>query len=234
MPSSYGLALRAYNGANKVLARHVLPIAVRFDREKFDLQALGQGDGAWVIPSNLIGRGSICYCVGVGTDISFDIQLAARGASVFCFDPTPRSIEYMRTCEYDRDRITFFPIGIWRENTELKFFSPMNSQHVNYSTRNIHGTSEYFTADCRRLTTVMAQLGHDHIDLLKLDIEGSWYEVIQDVIETKIPIKVLCVEFDSPTNVAKALRIISALQRAGFVPAHKVRDNFLFVNKALI
>lgn len=231
MASVQGLALRTYNGVNKELARHLVPQIVKFRSKDWTLQGLGRGDGAWVVPIDLIGPGSICYCVGVGADISFDVELAKRGANVFCFDPTPRSIEYMKHAEYDRERITFKPIGVWRENAELKFYAPMTSTSVNYSTRNIHGTSEYFVADCRRLIDVMKQLGHDRLDLLKLDIEGSWYEVLQDVIELKIPIKVLCVEFDTPTSVFKALRMIRALGQAGFAPVHKQRDNFLFVNE---
>ncbi len=234
MPSVHGVTTRAYNGVHKVLARHIVPQVIEFRSKGMKLEALGQGEGIWIIPTDYIHRNSICYCVGVGVNISLDIELARRGAKVFCFDPTPRSIEYMRTLDYDHDRITFTPIGIWRENKQLKFYAPMNLEHANFSTRNIHGTSEYFIADCRRLIDVMKQLGHDHIDLLKLDIEGSWYEVLQDVIESKIPIKVLCVEFNSPTSLVKSIRMINMLRQSGFVPVHKNQDNFLFVNKAQI
>jgi FkbM family methyltransferase len=217
---------------NKVLARHIVPQVIEFRADGMKLEGLGKGDGTWVIPTDYIHRDSICYCVGVGVDVSFDIELARRGARVFCFDPTPRSIEYMNSLEYDHERIKFMPIGIWRKNEKLKFYAPMNLEHANFSTRNIHGTSEYFIADCRRLTDVMKQLGHDHIDLLKLDIEGSWYEVLQDVIESKIPIKILCVEFDTPTSLVKSMRMINMLRQSGFLPVHKHRDNFLFVNKS--
>ncbi len=133
MASVQGLALRTYNGVNKELARHLVPQIVKFRSKDWTLQGLGRGDGAWVVPIDLIGPGSICYCVGVGADISFDVELAKRGANVFCFDPTPRSIEYMKHAEYDRERITFKPIGVWRENAELKFYAPMTSTSVNYS-----------------------------------------------------------------------------------------------------
>jgi FkbM family methyltransferase len=234
MPSTRGLALRAYNGFNKLLARPLLPAIVPFRPHGLTLKPLGRGDGTWVVPVDLIHRDSVCYCVGVGVDISFDMELAARGAKVFCFDPTPRSIEFMRNLDYDRERINFEPIGIWRENAQLKFYAPMNPDHPNYSTSDIHGTSSFFLADCRRLTDVMRRLGHDHLDLLKLDIEGSWYEVLEDVLDSKIGISILCVEFDTPTSLLKVTRMIRALRQAGFVPVNKQRDNYLFVNKSVI
>ena len=49
----------------------------------------------------------------------------------------------------------------------------MNLRRPNYWTRDIHGTSRYVTAEFHRLKDIMDKLGHDRIDLLKLDIEGS-------------------------------------------------------------
>lgn len=100
--------------------------------------------------------------------------------------------------------------------------------------RDIHGTSKYFLADCRRLADVMREFGHERLDLLKLDIEGSWYEVLEDVITSKIAISVLCVEFDTPTSLFKARRMIRHLRKAGFIPVHREKDNFLFVNTTLM
>lgn len=40
-----------------------------------DLQEIGTKYGGWVIPVNLLNENSICYCVGCGEDISFDLGL---------------------------------------------------------------------------------------------------------------------------------------------------------------
>ena len=34
----------------------------------------------------------------------------------------------------------------------------------------------------------MGELGHDRIDLLKMDIEGAEYEVIRDVVESGVDV----------------------------------------------
>jgi FkbM family methyltransferase len=234
MPSIHGILRRTYNGLNKVIARRLLRQFATFRQEGLQLDGLGRGDGTWVVPANLIQKDAVCYCVGVGDDATFDMALADRGARVFSFDPTPRAIRYMQNLDFNHERITFMPLGIWNENKKLKFFAPMNRDHVNLSVRDIHGTGEYFEVDCRRLRDVMGEFGHDHLDLLKLDIEGAWFEVLQDVVKERIPVSILCVEFDSPTSLVKSLRIIRELKKIGLQLVHQDRDNFLFLKDDLI
>lgn len=40
----------------------------------------------------------------------------------------------------------------------------------------------------KSLTTVMGELGHNHIDLLKLDIEGSEYSLLESMLGKENPI----------------------------------------------
>ncbi|MHC4990640.1 MAG: hypothetical protein ACYTGC_06630, partial [Planctomycetota bacterium] len=44
-------------------------------RGRSDLRRLGSGTGAWVVPTSLVDRESVCYCAGVGEDISSDRAL---------------------------------------------------------------------------------------------------------------------------------------------------------------
>jgi hypothetical protein len=41
----------------------------------------------------------------------------------------------------------------------------------------------------------MSKLNHDHIDLLKMDIEGAEYAVLADILNSGIKIKQLLIEF---------------------------------------
>jgi len=47
----------------------------------------------------------------------------------------------------------------------------------------------------KRLKDVMNELSHDHVSLLKMDIEGAEYDVIEDIIKEKLNIKQIIVEF---------------------------------------
>ena len=41
----------------------------------------------------------------------------------------------------------------------------------------------------------MESLSHNHIDILKMDIEGAEYDVIDDILSSNIAIKQILVEF---------------------------------------
>ena len=54
--------------------------------------SLGTVYGGWKIPDGILGRDSICYCVGAGGDVSFDLELISRyGVVVRCFDPVAKN-----------------------------------------------------------------------------------------------------------------------------------------------
>jgi hypothetical protein len=70
----------------------------------------------------------------------------------------------------------------------------------------------------------MKQLGHTKVDLLKLDIEGAEYKVLNSLVEDALQVEVLCVEYDeyfhgSPGFVDRIRSSLQNLIRAGFVIA---------------
>ena len=59
---------------------------------------LGRPGAAFRVCPSAISRDSVVYSFGAGEDISFDIELIRRfGVSVHSFDPTPKSIAWLRT-----------------------------------------------------------------------------------------------------------------------------------------
>src|SRR5437867_11219048 len=59
---------------------------------------VGSDLGGWYIPTHLLNSNAVCYCVGAGEDISFDLELVGRyGCSVFTFDPTPRALKHLNS-----------------------------------------------------------------------------------------------------------------------------------------
>jgi len=176
---------------------------------------LGNHLASWTIPSNLLSKDSICYFIGAGEDISFDIEVANRYQSqVFTFDPTPKAIAHFERLkdalssnnlikELGKETLnylTFKPIGVWKENTKLKFFSPENPNHVSHSVVNLQNTSTYFEAEVKTIKSIMKEMEHDKVDIIKIDIEGAEYEVLKSIIQEQVFPKVLCIEFDEVFN----------------------------------
>lgn len=165
--------------------------------QRNDLVHLGSVYGGWVIPASLFSAKSVCYCVGCGEDITFDLALIERfGCQVYGFDPTPRAIQHVNKVAGKNPLYRFSDIGLWDRADTLKFFVPSNPQHVSHSLVNLQGTSDYLEVRVDRLATVMKGLRHERIDLLKLDIEGAEYKVLGAMLEDKLDVGVLCIEFD--------------------------------------
>jgi FkbM family methyltransferase len=166
-----------------------------------DLRQIGTDYGGWVVPFRLLNRNPVCYCVGCGEDISFDLGLIDEfGCHVYGFDPTPRAIKYVREHAKQYDKYHFSDFGIWDKEDILIFYAPRNPEHVSHSILNLQKTEDYFEAKVERLSSVMQRNGHDKLDLLKLDIEGAEYQVIDSIIEDKLNIMILCVEYDERYN----------------------------------
>lgn len=207
-------------GFREVLQR-TLPI-----RGRADLEKLGSEYGGWHVPMSLVRPGWVCYCAGVGEDATFDFALAGRlGCDVHAFDPTPRSIAYAESA-HAPPGFSFHPVGVWWREETLRFYAPHNPEFVSHSVKKLWHSNEYFEARCRSVAQLMSDLGHDRVDLLKLDIEGAETEVIGHCLDEGILPQVLCVEFDQPIRI---LRTVRSLSRAGYDLVHIERWNYTFV-----
>jgi FkbM family methyltransferase len=186
-----------------------------------------------LIPENWISPNSVCYCAGVGEDIRFDRYLVENlGAQVWAFDPTPRAINYMSQCEYDRTRLHFLPVGLWCEDATLRFYAPKNSAHVSHSVMGSQGSDNGFEAPCLSLRSVMLQLGHDRLDLLKLNIEGAEHVVLQSAIDSRILPNVICLTYEGSGAFRKAHVWTRRLRQEGYELLGRKAWFFTYIRKS--
>ncbi|MDH5402426.1 MAG: FkbM family methyltransferase [Candidatus Heimdallarchaeota archaeon] len=178
------------------------------------LTYLGTKYGGWFVPLNLLNQDSICYSFGIGEDVSFDISLIEQiNCYVYGFDPTPRSIEFVHAQFSTKfPKFIFHPIGIWSADEEMKFYEPKISEHVSHSITNLQNTKNYFIANCKKLSTIMKELNHSSINLLKMDVEGAEMFVIPNIIEESIQIDIINVELDRPFSFRKVLKLIKQME----------------------
>lgn len=185
------------------------------------LLRLGTFYGGWLIPVDSgLSSDSVCYTAGAGEDISFDCALAERfHCLVRIIDPTPRAIQHFLQLEnavrtgtafpvnnstsnhYSIssaafERLHFLPVGLAGQDADFKFFYPRNPAHVSCSIANLQKTHDYFTAKCLRLSSIMEMQGDVSIDMLKMDIEGAEYGVLEDILGARSMPRLLLIEFD--------------------------------------
>lgn len=147
---------------------------------------------------DLLNKDSIIYAFGVSRHIETEEKLAERiDCKVYLFDPTPPAIEFMQSRAPD-PKLIFSPIGIWVKNGPIKFYVDRHKLMRNFSVVNIYGTADYLEAECYTLPDIMKMNGHPHLDVLKMDIEGSALPVLLHMLEH--------------TNI-RPVQIVGALER---------------------
>lgn len=157
---------------------------------------VGSDYGGWPVLPDRLGPESVVYSFGVGEDVSFDLALIARfGVRVHAFDPTPRSRAWIERQALP-ERFTFHPVGIAAHDGTARFHAPTIQDHVSYSVLDeAHVQGETVEAPVRRLATLADELGHERVDVLKLDVEGAEYEVLDDLMDADVAIGQLLIEF---------------------------------------
>lgn len=181
----------------------------------------GNTYGGFYICPDLLNKDSIVYSFGIGEDISFDKALIDQHhCLVFGFDPTPKSINWLKEQKIS-DNFRFYEYGISDKSGFVDFYLPKNPDYVSGSLvlqKNID-TTQKTTVQMKSLADIMFELGHKQIDLLKMDIEGAEYEVIDNILSTKIRINQLLIEFHDrffENGNIKSQQAIEKLRRHGY------------------
>lgn len=148
-----------------------------------------------ICPDNIDSE-TIVYSFGVGDDISFDLAMIKHfDLNVFAFDPTPRSIRWIKK-QHLPQQFKFFEFGLADYDGTAVFLPPENPLHMSYSLLNRPETGEQsVSGQVFRLETIAKKLGHRHINILKMDIEGAEYAVIADIEKSSLLIDQILVEF---------------------------------------
>ena len=182
------------------------------------------GKEHYAVCSDYLSSRSIVYSAGIGDDISFDIDIIKTfGAIVYGFDPSPASIAWIEKYKLPIE-FRFFPYGISDHDGTMLLYPPENPKSTSFSLFDYANTSaEAFEVPVRRILSIMKELGHTRVDLLKLDIEGGEYAVIEDIIESDIRPGQIVVEFHhrfSGIGISKTKYALKLLKSNGYKIVH--------------
>jgi len=181
---------------------------------------LGNRSADWTVCTEGINQDSIVYSFGVGQEISFDLELIKKfELKVNAFDPSPGSINWIKTQAIPVE-FTFHPYGLGSKNAKVEFgFTGKSSNSSATILNDVSDVTEYFTAEIKDLKTIMNELGHSQIDILKMDIEGAEYEVIENILNENIQIGQFLVEFHHRfrnVGIKPTRHAVKLLKDAGF------------------
>ena len=224
------------------------------------MKRFGTRYGGWNLPDDVkLSEHSIIYSGGAGEDVSFDLLVQDRyKARVVLIDPTPRAykhfdeikafyetgtprfsgdiqkdyVKVIGAAKPDFSKLTFIQDGLWSHETTLRFYRPVNEKYVSHTLIENMYSNSYYLVDVYSVKNMMARLGHTHIDLLKLDIEGAEIIVLNTMLDDGIFPQYICVEFDLKLkevdyeNATEAL--IARLEGLGYTMTDNDNWNCLF------
>lgn len=197
----------------------------RWIRPSPGIVEFGSKYGRWAVDATRLGPATVVASFGLGEDVSFEAALIERhGCRVFGFDPTPRSVRFIER-EVRLPRFRAFPYALAdREGTiEFKLPPERAADQTSASAVADYAESEGSVIEVPCLTLAAAKdlVEVKQIDVLKMDIEGAEYAVIdQSLAENGLEgVQQLLVEFHHflpGLKPAQTRKSIAALESAGF------------------
>lgn len=178
---------------------------------------------------------------------------------VYIFDPTPRSIEHVQyvkdvldgkkepinnknfgggdknywkiilSNKIKSDNIIFHDYGLNTIDGTLPFYFPKNKEYVSCSLLPLGRSNDYINVKVKTINTIMKELNHTHIDLLKIDIENIECDVLEKMLNDKIYPTYLSVDFDLwKHNRKRCEEIINKLLNNGYKIIKQSGQDFSF------
>jgi FkbM family methyltransferase len=192
------------------------------------LVRLGSDYGGWVVPESWVDADWTCYCIGAGGDITFDLALARdRRALVRCFDPDE---DYIRRAQADaaaEARFTTHQLAIASADGPIRMQRTHIAGSRSLSPADLYDTRDYVEVPGRTVRSLMDELGDSTVELLKLDIEGGEYDLLDDLRLAELGVRVFCTQLHHTASVRRARSLIAGIRAQGYrlvasVPAVKL------------
>jgi hypothetical protein len=176
------------------------------------LTEVGTGREAWMVPAGTINGAWTCYCIGAGSDLAFALELIRRyGATVRCIDPL-KTLRREAEPEAAADpRLTIIEATVAPQDGRSE------SGETTFDGRE----------SSRSLPSLMEELGDQQVQLLKLNIGGDEYDLLETLELRSLGVRVLLVEFHARRRVDEALQLVERLRSQGYQPVHCTRGTGL-------
>ena len=178
---------------------------------------------------------------------------------VYIFDPTPRAIKhvkYVKDVLDDKEipvddkrygggdpnywklilshkvkgnNLILCEYGLSTKDETVPFYLPLNKDYISCSVLPLGRSNEYINVPVKTMKTIMKELNHNHIDLLKIDIENIECDVLDQMLKDKIYPTYLSVDFDLiHHNIKRCEEVIKKLLDNGYEVISRYGQDFSF------
>lgn len=176
--------------------------------------------GEWSVSVSDLAPQGTAYSFGVGEDAILDLALIEEyGLEVHAFDPTPRATAWVANQNLP-DGFYFHPLGVAGYDGTAWFTASADIRDPSFTMLDDSDQGrDRVSCPVRRLTTLSRSLGHHRVDLLKIDIEGAEYDVIDDLVDSHFRATQLLVEFHhrfKGVGRERTARAVERLREVGY------------------
>lgn len=196
---------------------------------------IGSSD-SWVCIPELLNSNSFIVSGGVGNSISFEEELSTlTDCVVHCFDPSPTAVSTI--AKINSHLIDFNALGLSDACSEIRFSKPANPLEGSF--RNSVGKSDDVVFRCVSPSAILSQWNRHEFDLLKIDIEGFEYPVIDHLLSSKIIARQLLVEFHVKRQIGckqnsfSILKYLIKLRSCGYRLINATQTDFSFIHETV-
>jgi FkbM family methyltransferase len=205
-------------------------------RPGMKLVQLGTSYGGWVIPEDAVQPSWTCYCVGCGGDITFDLELIRRyGATVRAFDPVAAYVESALADADGEQRFSARQAAVVPQDGPVRMQLTHHPGSSSVSSAHLYESERYVELPGRTLASLMREHGDERIDLLKLDIEGAEYELLDTLDLPALGVQLFAAQLHHTGTVGQARSLIDRLARSGYTAvAKKSAVKLTFVSRELL
>ena len=184
-------------------------------------ELVGTNYGGWMVDANLISRGSTIISAGVGEDISFDLWLMKeRGCKIVGIDPTPKSHSFIES-QGNLGNFELIKMALHSSDNDIvTLYKNKRSDHVSESILVHHHAVNDFDSYFSETVSLNKLFDkYENISIVKMDIEGSEYDVIRSLEYVPSTVKQFCVEFHhfcTSKTIEDTKNMITILSNLGF------------------
>lgn len=163
--------------------------------------------------------------------------ILSKGAKeVFCFEPNKEAVNHLVNTLKNDDNTYIFDKAVYKENTSLEFFVD-DSNSITSSIYSIQGHVPSYKVEAITLDEAIAKTGENKIDLVKIDIEGAEFDIIENLSEeTAAKIESFLIEYHDflfEDGQEKLERLESKLKSLGFYVTRPVlpKAKYIYVSR---
>lgn len=205
-----------------------------------DIKWFGTEYGGFYVVPKIIKKNGLALCAGIGEDISFDIQLIGLyNMKVVGVDPTIKSKNYID--KLNVKNYFFEENALVSESHSDNFVTIYENKNPEWVSESIIDSHSSVGESNRKVKTLkISELieKYGNFDLIKLDVEGAEYDIINDFLKnlaSKTNCNHFCIEFHhhccEEFSIDDTKNIVNKFISMGYTPITKNWKEITFIKE---